>query len=67
MPQDLAERMDGEFQKIVFAVHMETKDAATRAAIEFATDEIKVAMLRAFQLGRKDCEIEMEAAGFRQQ
>lgn len=43
--------LDAEFQRIIFAVHLESDDAATRAAIEYASDEIKVAMSRAHSLG----------------
>lgn len=49
----MSDDLDARFQEIVFAVHRETDDAATRAAIEYATDEIKVAMRRAYELDRK--------------
>lgn len=48
MPRDL----DAEFQKIVFATHARCNDAAAAAAIEYAQDEIKLAMREAYELGR---------------
>jgi hypothetical protein len=44
--------LDAEFQKIVFATHARSECAATRAAIKFAQDEIKLAMREAYELGR---------------
>lgn len=43
--------LDAAFQKIVFSAHARA-DAATGAAIEFAQDEIKLAMREAYELGR---------------
>lgn len=45
------DRIDDELQKILFEVHRDTDDEAARAAIEYATDEIKVAMRKAYDLG----------------